>query len=122
MTDEEKQTQREQLKRMDRIACDFYAMCQQGRVPHAFLEFCGFMRKYVDVCRKALEQGVDIENINVHVGPLDTPLQVHDLEYLAEKFSCIFAPWINTQERLNIFLSAGKFIPQSSWKQPFESC
>lgn len=56
---------------------------------HAFLEFNGFMSKYQELCQKAADAGIDFRDANVHSGkPL--PMEAHDVDYLAEKFSCIF--------------------------------
>jgi hypothetical protein len=56
---------------------------------HAFLEFCGLMSKYQQLCRKAAEAGIDFRHANVHSDEA-LPMEEHDVRYLAEKFECIF--------------------------------
>ena len=58
---------------------------------HAFIEFGGMVSKYIDLCARAAEQGVDFTQANVHSGTT-LPMEEHDAEYLAEKFECIFGP------------------------------
>lgn len=67
----------------------FYRMAQCAGC-HTFIEFCGLMNKYIDVCSRAAQEGVDFTLTSVHAGkPL--PVEGHDVAYLAEKFACIFA-------------------------------
>lgn len=56
---------------------------------HAFIEFCGLMNEYIKACRDAIREGIDFTQANVHTG-LPLPLQEHHLEYIQEKFSCIY--------------------------------
>jgi hypothetical protein len=56
---------------------------------HAFIEFCGLMNEYIKACRDAIAKDVDFTQANVHTGkPL--PLTDYQLDYIAEKFSCIY--------------------------------
>lgn len=57
---------------------------------HAFIEFNG-MQKYVDLCGRAADAGVDFTMFNTHNDRAFT-VHEHDIEYLAEKFDCIFGP------------------------------
>lgn len=69
----------------------FYWMCfhaNVGSFAHPFLEFNGLMSVYVDVLANA---GVDPQQANVH-GGVPLPVEDHQIEYLAEKLECIFAP------------------------------
>jgi hypothetical protein len=71
----------------------FYWMCfhaNVGSFAHPFLEFNGLMSVYVDVLAKS---GVDPQQANVH-GGVPLPVEDHQIEYLAEKLECIFAPII----------------------------
>lgn len=61
---------------------------------HAFLEFNGVISKYVDICRKAADQGIDFTQANIH-SHTPLPVEGHDMEYLAEKLGCILGPLIN---------------------------
>jgi hypothetical protein len=71
----------------------FFASNMGGRV-HAFIEFNGLISKYVDICERAAERGIDFTMANVH-GATPLPVELHDLEYLAEKLRCIFGPMLN---------------------------
>jgi hypothetical protein len=75
---------------MARTADLVYRLLQTCNV-HAFIEFNGLMQKYVDLCRRAAAEGVDFTMFNTHTG---TSFEVHDhdVEYMAEKFDCIFGP------------------------------
>lgn len=56
---------------------------------HPFIEFCGMMSKYVDICQRMANEGEDFTVTSVHsINPLR--VEDHDIEYLAEKFACIF--------------------------------
>jgi len=73
---------------------------------HAFIEFCGLMNEYIKVCEQSAESGIDFREANVHSG---TTMPVHDfnLEYIAEKFACIFTPVLKTNPRaMEVFTSA----------------
>jgi hypothetical protein len=94
--------------RMQRVANSVYLLLQSCNV-HAFIEFNGLMQKYVDLCRRAAAEGVDFTMFNTHTG---TSFEVrdHDVEYMAEKFDCIFGPlfrkypelWILFKEKLEL--------------------
>lgn len=66
---------------------------------HAFLEFCGLMSKYADLCSRAAKNGIDFGRANIHTGtPL--PMEKHDVLYLAEKFECIFGSFFRANPEL----------------------
>lgn len=70
----------------------FFGANMGGRA-HAFIEFNGLISKYVDICERCVEHGIDFRSANVHGGkPL--PVEVHDMAYLGEKLACIFGPAI----------------------------
>lgn len=66
---------------------------------HAFLEFCGLMSKYADLCASAAENGIDFGRANVHTGT-SLPMETHDVLYLAEKFECIFGSFFRANPEL----------------------
>lgn len=76
------------LKDMDAAACAFYASAVSAG-NHAFIEFCGLMREYVNACAAALEQGIDFTNANRHSGQ-HLPVEPHFANYLGEKLECIY--------------------------------
>jgi hypothetical protein len=70
-----------------------------GTRAHAFLEFVGLMSKYVDICDRSAKAGIDFVHANKHGG---TALEMdgHDIDYIAEKFGCIFGPVFRTRPEL----------------------
>ena len=88
------QYSQEELKdlvvQMARVANLVYKLLQGCNV-HAFIEFNGLMQKYVDLCRRAADEGVDFTMFNTHTGT-SFKVETHDVEYMAEKFDCIFGP------------------------------
>ena len=84
------------VTRMEGVAAATYSVffrAGMGSEAHAFLEFNGLIAKYVDVCRKCAEQGIDFRHLNTHTGGA-LPIEKHDMLYLGEKLSCIFGPAI----------------------------
>lgn len=64
-----------------------------GSTCHAFIEHCGLMGEFINVCRRNLEKGVDFVWANVHTGrPLE--LQPFQVAYLREKLECIYGEGI----------------------------
>lgn len=63
---------------------------------HAFIEFCGLMSKYTEICYRSAISGIDFRRANVHTG-VALPVFAHDVEYLAEKFECIFGPILRSR-------------------------
>jgi hypothetical protein len=68
----------------------FYGMATKTGC-HTFIEFCGLMNKYIDVCERAAKSGIDFTSSSIHGAGFALPVEGHDVAYLAEKFSCIFA-------------------------------
>lgn len=64
-----------------------------GADVHAFIEFCGVLSKYVDICERSAARGIDFRFLNTHSGEA-LPVEVHDMEYLGEKLDCILGPAI----------------------------
>ena len=75
----------------------YLAAVQTGA--HTYIEFCGLMQKYVDVCERACQEGLDFTETSIHSGR-GLPVEDHDIEYLAEKFGCIFAGTLNAKPHL----------------------
>lgn len=66
---------------------------------HAFLEFCGMMNKFQELCATAAKAGIDFTMANIHSGQ-PVPMETHDVDYLAEKFECIFGSFFRRNPRL----------------------
>lgn len=70
----------------------FYWMLQAhdcGSLCHPFLEFCGLQSKYLDLLEESLWRGIEVGSASKHTGaPL--ALEAHHVEYLGEKFGCIY--------------------------------
>jgi hypothetical protein len=90
------------IKAMRAVSSAFYAGASRTRC-HAFIEFCGLMSKYLDICELACQAGIDFTTANVH-GDKTIPIEAHDLQYLAEKFECIFSGLLSTPEQKKLFV------------------
>ena len=76
------------LKQMDQVVSGFYgAAIRIGN--HPFIEFAGVMTAYVKSCQRAHDAGIDFTECNRHAG-LELPMEVFEVNYLAEKLDCIF--------------------------------
>jgi hypothetical protein len=82
----------EMVRKMRRVADGVYGPLAATGC-HPFVEFCGLMQKYVDVCEACVEDEVQFPHATRHSGGV-LPVETHDLEYLAEKLGCIFGPLI----------------------------
>lgn len=71
----------------------FFFSRGMGAKVHAYIEFCGLLNKYVEVCSRAACLGVDFTVANAH-SRTPFPVEVHDMRYLGEKLQCIFGPMI----------------------------
>jgi hypothetical protein len=80
---------RTMVAKMEDASSVFYRMAQTAGC-HTFIEFCGLMNKYIDVCRRAAEAGIDFTQTSIHGEGEPLPVYNHDVDYLAEKFACIF--------------------------------
>jgi hypothetical protein len=56
---------------------------------HAFIEFCGLMNEYIDICETALAAGQDFTMASIHSGSA-LPIQSFQASYLLEKLQCIY--------------------------------
>jgi len=94
----------EQVKRMRQVSDAFYGPATHTGV-HAFIEFCGFMNKYIDICRATSAAGKDFNESNTHTGDA-LVVEDHDIVYLAEKFDCIFGPTLADPKKREVFMKA----------------
>ena len=95
---------------------------------HAFIEFCGLMNEYINMCQASLDQGADFTKSNVHVGG-SLPIAPHHARYLAEKFECIFGPTFAANPRMALIFAEAVFPgftlkakEQSTTEQPVAEC
>ena len=84
--------------KMREVANRVYPLLQSCNV-HAFIEFNGLMQKYVDLCQRAADEGVDFVMFNTH-NDKSFEVQEHDVVYMAEKFDCIFGPLFRKDPKL----------------------
>lgn len=78
------------LERMDAASAVFYSMARSTDC-HPFLEFTGLMNEYINLCRAALDRGVDFTCTSIHgTGAQVLPMQPYHREYLSEKLECIY--------------------------------
>lgn len=90
------------ISRMREVSSRVYWMffgAGMGSEAHAFIEFNGLISKYVDICERAAEKGVDFRDANVHTR-VSLPVEGHDMDYMAEKLRCIFGPAIDSNPEL----------------------
>jgi hypothetical protein len=91
--------QRQQmLHDMDAISSRFYSGAFRAEV-HSFIEFCGLMNEYIEVCRDAEKMGIPFYAASTHHGR-SLPFQSHHVSYLAEKLNCIYGPGLLGSEEL----------------------
>lgn len=106
MLNEKKKMELEQeLDGLQEICNQFYVKAQYTGV-HAFIEFCGLTNEFMKICQQTLDEEIDFNDCNIHLGK---PMKVYDfnLEYIAEKFSCIFGSSLR-EDKLNLFYSLMK--------------
>lgn len=94
----------EQIKAMRKVALAFYPQAANTHV-HAFIEFCGLMQKFIDICEQTSKKGLDFNESNTHTGEA-LAVAAHDVRYLAEKFDCIFGPTLADPKMRQVFLEA----------------
>jgi hypothetical protein len=101
-TEYSKEELAEMISRMKRISTEFYNEARLIGV-HPFVEFCGLMSAFIDMCEDSAQAGIDITVASGHFGK---PLIAapHKIEYIAEKFNCIFGPTLQNPVLRNAFL------------------
>lgn len=99
-----KEERDEQVKKMREVATKFYPAATHTGC-HTFIEFCGFMMKFIDVCSVSSEKGIDFNEANAHTGEVLVAAD-HDIMYLAEKFDCIFGPTLADPKKREVFFKA----------------
>lgn len=80
----------EMIVKMRNANAAFYGMAVQTGV-HTFIEFCGLQSKFIDLCAELLAAGVEFPMVSVHTGKR-VKVAEHHIDYLAEKFECIYGP------------------------------
>ena len=88
----------EMIREMEAISEHFYWNAVKVR-NHAFIEFCGLMNEYIQMCRDTMLAGGDFTQCNVHSGR-SLSVAEHQGAYLAEKFECIFGPTLRSNPRI----------------------
>lgn len=98
--------QEEMLRQMKEISSAFYGPATRvGN--HAFIEFCGLMNEYIQICRNTMKHEIDFTTCNKHSGVALIPAD-HQVDYLVEKFDCIFGSMFNKRFR-------DRFIQKMGW-------
>ena len=82
------------MRAVSNATYDLFFRAGMGSEAHAFLEFNGLIAKYVDICHRCAEAGIDFRFLNTHSGE-GLPVEVHDMRYLGEKLDCILGPAIH---------------------------
>jgi hypothetical protein len=98
-------------QRMEAVAEQVYWMffhAEMGARVHAFIEFCGVLNKYVEICQRCAADGIDFTQFNTHTGQA-MPVEAHDMEYLGEKLQCIFGPIIDANPEAKAALKKALF-------------
>lgn len=86
------------LRRVAARTYDLFFAAGVGTHAHALIEVNGLISKYIDICERAANQGIDFRNANDHSGH-SLPVEEHDLQYLAEKLRCMFGPMLDANPK-----------------------
>lgn len=109
------------IRKMREINAQFYSLCFMGGVGascHAFIEFAGLQAKFVDMCEAALDEGIEFPFANQHTKS-PWPIERHHVDYLGEKFHCIYGFAIGPNPELReAFIKSGLGEPP---EEPEES-
>lgn len=95
----------EQIKKMRTVTEDFYTKATRTGV-HAFIEFCGMMNEFINMCAATNEEGIDFNAANTHTGN-KLVMKPHHAAYLAEKFDCIYGPTLVGEARQQFMEAMG---------------
>jgi hypothetical protein len=88
MTPERRKELEECLSHMQAASNEFYGSAiRSGN--HSFIEFTGLINEYIQLCARALQNGIDFTKCNIHNGGA-LPIQPQNALYLAEKLGCIY--------------------------------
>lgn len=98
MKAERKEELKKLLNRMHSASMLFYGLAIDIGV-HPFIEFNGFMNEYIKICRNSLEADIDFTEATAHSG-LALKIEDFEVDYLAEKFECIFGPTFASKPEL----------------------
>lgn len=90
---------------MSEASSKFYSMATQTG-HHQFIEFTGLMNKYINIFDATVKSGIDPNTCNIHTSTNALIVADHDIEYLAEKFGCIFETTLKDPEKRKVFLNA----------------
>lgn len=104
LTPEERQ---QAIDWMKKVSSTFYSLATQGRA-HAFIEFCGLMNEFIQMCERAHAAGQDFTQANTHTGQA-LPMQTYNAAYLAEKLNCIYGPALLNDPDIREAFIAGLF-------------
>lgn len=96
MTPERSEELQDTLAQMRRVSTAFYVGARSLGC-HPFIEFTGLINEYILICQYALDQGIDFTAAHEHSG-VALPLLTFHVEYIAEKFACIFGPSFRARE------------------------
>ncbi len=88
----------EMLRKMRATSSQFYELAIRTGV-HSFIEFCGLMNEYIQVCERADKAGIDWVSANTHSGTA-LPFEDYNAAYLAEKLNCIYGPELLGNEKV----------------------
>ena len=107
MTDLEKAERQRTLQQMARIVDGFYHHAVKLNV-HTFVEFAGFMKEYINMLQKMLDEGIDFIDNEIRAKP-------YQMAYVAEKLDCIFGASMGSPETASSFYAA---LTAKGWPMP----
>lgn len=84
------------ISMMEVTAKIFYANAVTIQV-HQFIEFAGFMNEYIKMCRTMHAEGTDFVEVKLQA-------KDYEMEYIAEKFDCIFGETLQDPKNRAAFL------------------
>lgn len=93
--------QPEAIAKLELLRDSFYNVAVSIGV-HAFIEHAGIMNEHIALLRRAREAGVEPYATNKHCGSSGVEMASHQATYIAEKFACIFGPFLS-RETWNAF-------------------
>lgn len=93
-----KEELQEILAKMRKTNSEFYQSAIRTGC-HPFIEFCGVMKTYIDICQRAYENNFNFTQANTHSG-VALPIMGYEMAYLAEKLDCIFGPSLRADPKV----------------------